>query len=488
MDTRHPTSQWIWTPRFLIILLLLLFAKRPVLGAEPLVIVTPFPKVTYEPFQRAFEKSHPEIKLEIIRLKTDAAIKAIQKGVAEGKSPDLFWASAKDAFEILSDDDQLVPYHSAVPGVAQQIGGQPIHDTDHHFTGFALSSYGIMWNGYFTRLHQLPDPEEWEDLTHPAYFGQLSMCTPALSGTTHMTVESILQNYGWDEGWRLLKALGGNVREFARNSGDVPDAVTAGTAGAGVVIDFYALTNKASGHDVAYTPPKRPSLVPANIALIKNGPNSKAAKQFIDFLLTPEGQKILLLPEINRLPVNPTVYAQAPRGFPNPFTNKSLLAAQPFDVELSKKRYAVINQLFDATLVKGLPELKSATKAIHLASKTIEEKTTWKTPWFTLPWYLPNVPNLAWAREKLAEARKRLGTAPITLEESTGNLAEIFSEVSNDKLSAEQKGKQAQIRARWQADTRQTAKEAEKLAQLATQLLNNPNSVPNEQTPAKGAP
>ena len=66
------------------------------------------------------------------------------------------------------------------------------------------------------------------------------------------------------------------------------------------------------------------------------------AKKFIDFLLTPEGQEILLDPKIRRLPVNPKTYSKAPADFPNPFKDKSIGKAVKFDVVLSKSRYNLI--------------------------------------------------------------------------------------------------------------------------------------------------
>lgn len=465
--------RWIRITSLLALLLTWLLPVR-LMATEKLRIITPFPKFTTDPFQQAFEKHHPDLKIELVRYKTEASIKAVQKGVAEGKAPDLFWASAKDAFEILSDDDLLLPYQSSVPGVAKQVGGQLVHDVDSHFTGFALSSYGIMWNDHFTRLHGIPNPKDWEDLTGPAYFGQLAMCTPALSGTTHMTVESILQNYGWDNGWMLLKAMAGNVRQFTKNSIDVPDAVVAGTAGAGVVIDFYGLTNESAGHAVDFVTPKRPSLVPANIALVKNGANPKAAKAFIDFLLTPEGQKLLLLPEISRLPVNPSVYAQAPRNYPNPFTNNDLLNAQPFDVMLSKDRYGLINHLFDAILIKGLPEIQAATKAIHQARRAIAEKSTLTTPWFSIPWNIQSVGQISLARKKLDLARQSLGAVPISLESASQKaLLELFPESAKNVPEA-QKQAQEKLLAAWLVHTRTTAGEAEKQARESIQALSHP--------------
>src|SRR4029453_6079873 len=85
----------------------------------------------------------------------------------------------------------------------------PVHDPDGFYYGFAISGYGLMWNTRYLQAHKLPAPKEWVDLVTPAYFGHLVMSAPSRSGTTHLTVEVILQAYGWDKGWALLLNAGG---------------------------------------------------------------------------------------------------------------------------------------------------------------------------------------------------------------------------------------------------------------------------------------
>jgi ABC-type glycerol-3-phosphate transport system substrate-binding protein len=118
---------------------------------------------------------------------------------------------------------------------------------------------------------------------------------------------------------------------------------------------------------VEFVYPTVTTLVPANVGIIKNAPHSQAAAAFIEFLLSPEGQKTLLDPKIMRLPVNPLTYAMAPAGFPDPFKDKSIGAAVKFDVGLSKKRYNVVNSLFDVMVTYRLDDLQAVTRAIQKA-------------------------------------------------------------------------------------------------------------------------
>ena len=58
--------------------------------------------------------------------------------------------------------------------------------------GQALAGYGLMWNTRYLKANNLPEPKEWADLVKPVYFGHLAISSPSRSGTTHLTVETIL--------------------------------------------------------------------------------------------------------------------------------------------------------------------------------------------------------------------------------------------------------------------------------------------------------
>jgi ABC-type Fe3+ transport system substrate-binding protein len=246
-----------------------------------------------------------------------------------------------------------------------KVGGFPLHDPDGQYWGFAVSGYGLMWNTRYLALHKLPAPKEWTDLSDPRYFGHLSISAPSRSGTTHLTIEVILQAYGWEKGWALLMQMGGNMGAIAERSFGVPEAVISGQLGIGVVIDFFGLSAIASGQPIGFAYPSLTAVVPASVAVVKNGPNSDNARSFIAYLLSDEGQLRLFAPEIGRLPVVPALYARAPNGYPNPFTMK--LGGIEFDDKLSSSRRNVVNALFDHIITFRHAELKSAWGAIYAA-------------------------------------------------------------------------------------------------------------------------
>lgn len=435
------------------VLALAVFATGTVQAdSQRLVIVTSFPSDLTSVFTDAFEKSHPDIDVEILNKKTSAAIKFIQE-TREGNSSDLFWASAPDAFEVLKDDGLLMPYQARVEGIPETIGAFPIHDPDGYYTGFAASGYGIMYNERYLAAKELPEPAEWSDLEKPVYFGHVGMSAPSRSGTTHLTVETVLQGEGWAEGWGVLKRMAGNFESVTERSFGVPDGVNSGNFGIGVVIDFFGLSSMGAGFPVNFVYPSTTALVPANIGIIQNAPNQEAAGQFIDFLLSESGQALLLDPKIRRLPVNPSIYEQAPPGFPNPFEDDQLSAALHFDLDVSKARYNLVNALFDVMITYRLDDLREATEAIYVAEAA-----------------LAGSPD-AEAQALVDEARALISAVPVS--EADVADPDFLAAFTSSRKTTEDvtTGRQAEIEAEWDEMTRANYRRAIELAEQAREML-----------------
>lgn len=417
-----------------------------------LTIVTSYPPATTTTFQKAFEKKYPGVKVEMLKKKTTAGIKYLQETSANNKS-DMFWASAPDAFEVLKGDDLLVKYDVKVKGIPAKVGSFPINDPDGYYKGFAASGYGIMWNTRYLKAKKLPPAKEWEDLKKPIYHGHVGMSAPSRSGTTHLTVETLIQGMGWDKGWAEWKAIAGNFKTITERSFGVPDGVNSGQFGLGIVIDFFGLSSQASGFPVEYAYPTVTTLVPANIAIVKNAPNHKAASAFIEFLMSTEGQELLLDPKIRRLPVNPATYAKAPKDFPNPFKDSSIGAAVKFDLALSKSRYNVVNSLFDVMITYRIDELRTAVKAVQDAKAAMAGKTN------------------ADAAKLIAEAEALIAAMPIDeAKASQSDFNKIFKK-KRKKANTKITGRQAEVEAEWDAMATANYAKAAELANKAASML-----------------
>jgi ABC-type Fe3+ transport system substrate-binding protein len=340
-------------------------------GTKEVVVVTSFPKELFETYKKAFEAKYPGVTVVINSKPTPAGVTFLQETKARPVA-DIYWVSAPDAFLTLKNDGILETYappREIAARIPAKIGNFPISDPDGTFFGFAVSGYGLMWNKPYVQMHKLPAPKEWTDLANPQYHGHLIISAPSRSGTTHLTVEVILQAYGWEKGWELLLTSGGNMGSITERSFGVPEAVNSGQYGIGVVIDFFGLSAIASGFPVDFVYPSMTSVVPASVGIVKGGPNPENARAFVNYLLSDEGQTILFAKEIGRLPVVPDLYAKAPAGYPNPFKMK--LGGVEFDNKLSSSRRNVVNSLYDQVITFRHAELKAAWGAIYRAEAAI---------------------------------------------------------------------------------------------------------------------
>ena len=410
---------------------------------DKVVIITSFSKDLTQPYVQAFEKKYPGTKVEVQNRNTASAVAFIRE--TKSNPPDIFWASAPDAFEVLKKNSLLQKYKPKAQGLAEKVGVYPINDPAGFYVGFAASGYGIMYNTRYMSANKLPAPKEWDDLKAPIYFGHVGISAPSRSGTTHLTVETILQGEGWAKGWASLLEIGGNLTQVSDRSFGVPDAVNSGQYGVGIVIDFFGLSAKASGFPVEFVYPSVTTIVPANVGIVANAKNQKAAEAFVEYLLSEEGQQILLDPKIQRLPVRPATYAKAPAGYPNPFKDQKLGAKVNFNADLSEGRYELLNSLYDRLITFRLKELNAAWKAIHEA----EAKSGAS----------------AGAKQMIVDARKLATSMPISEKEaSEPAIAGAFQEVKPGQKVA---GRQAEFEEKWDSFASKNYVEAKALAEKA---------------------
>jgi len=428
----------------------------PLAAAElekKLVVITSFPKDLTKSFKKGFEAKYPGVKVEMLKKKTTAGIKYIQETKSKNKA-DIYWVSAPDAFEVLKDDGLLQVYRSSTAGIPETIGTYPLSDPDGYYSGVAAAGYGIMWNNRYLKAKKLPVPAQWKDLAKPVYHGHVGMSAPSRSGTTHLTVETMLQSEeGWATGWKNIKRMAGNFKTVTERSFGVPDGVNTGSFGVGIVIDFFGLSSKASGFPVDFTYPRYTAVVPANAGIIANAPHINSARAFVDYLRSTDGQKILLQPKISRLPINPETYSQAPKNFPNPFKDDSIGKDIKFDVKLSKSRYNLVNSLFDVMITYRLEDLTEATQALQKATTLLA---------------LNNNPK---AQKLIDEGWALIDATPVSNELSLEDGFTAVFKTKRKKRTDKVYGRQAEVEEKWDREVKGNYQKAKTLAHLAIDLI-----------------
>ncbi len=352
--------------RYLLCIVSFAILPTSVWAASIVLVASSFPKEILSAYKKAFDDQSTEYRVEFVNFPATNAISYVRDRTP-GSRPDVFWGSSPDTFSALKRHQLLQTLDGlGNPDIPPVIGKLNIDDSENFYRGQALSGYGIMWNKRYLETRGITPPKAWADLAQPEYFGHIVMSSASRSSTTHLIVESILQGTGWDAGWALILQIAGNCATITARSFDVPNNITRGRFGLGPVVDFFALSGKYSGApvDFAYAWPS--PITPVGIGLINGARNPEGGKAFIAFTLSEAGQRLLLRPEISRLPVLPSVYdtGDRPADYPNLFDiTRSYLPAYAPDI--SESRYQMVGALFDQLITFRHRELAAITKNMH---------------------------------------------------------------------------------------------------------------------------
>lgn len=333
-------------------------------AAERLVVLTAYPEDVVSRYQAAFKKVRPDIDLEIIWRRSSDALSYLR--LAQQGGVDVYWSAAYANFLALKDEhawQKLDVDWSAVPG---RVGNAPIADPEGYFVATEMAGYGSGLNPEYLRQHSLPAPNTWEDLANPAYEGHLLFPIPSKVGFAPMLADLVLEAYGWDKGWALLSEIAANSELFAAGGGPfMTDVLASGKKGIAVSLDFFFASAIANGAPLAFAYPDRVGYSPGHVAITAASGKPEAAKAFVEFLLSKEGQAILFHPDIRKLPVRPEVYQSAPAGYFHPFDQAKNGFAYAAARNLA--RLPLVSALFDTVIASRHERLKSLWAMVRRA-------------------------------------------------------------------------------------------------------------------------
>lgn len=337
---------------------MLVFATWGKAAACDLSILTSYPSSFYKPFVDLFAAQSGATDICVQNKNTIGLIAHVRE--KRRPVPDIVWASSPVAFELLDQQGALARFPEKVENPGDR-GDIAVDARNGSRFGFALSTIGVMSTADGAPL---PTPIEIADLASVQYAGLLGMSSPSRSGTTHLFVESLLQQYGWQKGWALLSQIGGNLATVTARSFGVRDGVARGRFDYGIGIDFLAQAQLPSGSALAFRPFSPGWYFPASVAVTGLGANNVLSLKFVDFLRAEDAQELLLDPEIRRIPIDPALWEKAG------FSPEDYKPTHRLDLKLAATRMAVVNALFDDMITHRLLEIRKLWDALRRLEKS----------------------------------------------------------------------------------------------------------------------
>ncbi|TBW40846.1 extracellular solute-binding protein [Siculibacillus lacustris] len=259
------------------------FASAAVAAEGKLVLYTSQPNTDAQQTVDAFTAKNPGVKVEWVRDGTPKILAKLRAEIEAGQpQADVLLIADVVTMEGLKKEGRLLAY----PQADLAAFDPAIMDKDRTWFSTKLITTGIVYN---TKAPIVP--KSWRDLARPEAKGLIAMPSPLASGAALIHTVSLVENL--PGGWDYFTALGANGAQATGGNGDVLKAVAGGDKLYGMVVDFMAIREKAKGAPVAFVfPAEGVSAVTEPVAILKTARNPDAARAFVDFVLSPEGQTL----------------------------------------------------------------------------------------------------------------------------------------------------------------------------------------------------
>jgi iron(III) transport system substrate-binding protein len=258
--------------------------KAPAAEAKELSLYTSFGADLYNPIAEAFEKA-TGIKVNVVFAGTgemltriDAEKAAPQGDVMLGGGAESFEAYRPDFEAYKVKDDPAVPDSLKAP--------------DRLWYGYNSLPMVIMYNK--NQVKDADAPKSWKDLLDPKWKGKLAMSDANKSGTAFVQTVTMLHLFGKEDGkgWDVVKGVIANAKVLGSSSLP-PKGVNDGEYAVALTHENAAWKFAQAGGPVAWVyPAEGTATIPDSLSLIKGAKHPNNAKQFMDWMMSTEGQAL----------------------------------------------------------------------------------------------------------------------------------------------------------------------------------------------------
>lgn len=249
-----------------------------------LTLYTSQPEADAQKLIAAFNKKHPDVKVQIFRSGTEEVVsKVLAEEKAGAIQADMLLIAEDVTFEILKEKKLLEPHKSVE---LKEIPAEFV-DKDNMYVGTKVMTTGVMYN----TSRGLKPLTSFADLAKPEYKNETIMPSPMYSGAAAYNVGLMTRTKGL--GWEYFEALKKNGIKVDKGNGAVSKAVVAGDKAGGMIVDYLVMRAKAKGAPVEFVYPAEGSpVITEPIAILKTSKNKEAAKAFVDYIISKEGQEL----------------------------------------------------------------------------------------------------------------------------------------------------------------------------------------------------
>ncbi len=294
-------------------------------------------ETTNNAFIEAFNQAYPEITVELLPLAAAGELQTRIRTEKDSPNADVFIGGSSEFHDPLGKEGLLVAYQS--PNAAAV--DARYKDANGYWTGWYLGIFGFVYNTdrFAEEMSGVTPPATWDDLLDPAWQGKLAYPDPTTTGGGYIFIATQIFRFAQQLG--LIPSLEATPDPAAMPDAEATPAVVDYSAAEAAAMDYMAqlneniaqyvatspqaiqlvaqgqfvaapnwshdiLTARSQGNPVELAVPTDTAHEIGAISIINGGPNTEAAKVFVDWVLTEEAGE-LNVQLSNRLSVLPTV-------------------------------------------------------------------------------------------------------------------------------------------------------------------------------------
>lgn len=229
---------------------------------------------------------------------------------------DVWWGGTGDA-QLQAASEGLLQSYRPPPAAAILPWAENFFDlSGGRSAGIYAGALGFAYNTDLLKQKGLKPPACWKDLIDGAYAGAIELADPNSSGTAYTALATLVQLFGEDEAFKYLGGLGANIRTYPQSgSAPVKDAAR-GDALIGISFIHDAVTLRQAGYPLEIVAPcEGTGYEIGAVSIVKGAKNLEAARAFVGFALSAEGQATGAAAGQNQVPSS--AGASLPPGAPD---------------------------------------------------------------------------------------------------------------------------------------------------------------------------
>jgi iron(III) transport system substrate-binding protein len=229
------------------------------------------------------------IKVQMVFLSTGPALSRIE---AEKANPQAdVWFGAPNENHIIAKNKGLTQ-----PYVSRNASGidANFRDPQGYWHAFYMNPLGMGTLVDELTKRNIKAPATWTDLLNPAYKGLIQMPSPQSSGTALAVIMTLVQIYGENKAYEVMKAMNPNVQTYTQSGTGPAKSLAIGEAKIAIQFTPAFLQLIDEGYPVKVIfPTEGVGYESPAVSILQGAKNLESGKELADWIISRQGQETL---------------------------------------------------------------------------------------------------------------------------------------------------------------------------------------------------